>query len=131
MQLYGKELYKRIEHVAKERGFPDVTALCKESGASRGSIGNLNNGLSFSLSAKTISKLCNTLGVSASYLTEMAQDDYYLEVSQGVVEGIKKDPTSISTDEVLAEELINRLCLLTDEELAKVDAFVQGLLASR
>ena len=31
----------------------------------------------------------------------------------------------------LDRELINRLCQLSKEELAKVDAFVQGILASR
>ena len=44
----------------------------------------------------------------------------------------KEDLTTISSDEAtLDEELINRLCQLSEEDLAKVDAFVQGLLASR
>lgn len=40
------------------------------------------------------------------------------------------DNVEQSEDE-LDRELISRLCDLTDEEMAKVDAFVQGLLASR
>ena len=44
----------------------------------------------------------------------------------------KKSLTTISSDEAaLDEEIINRLCQLSEEELAKVDAFVQGLLAAR
>lgn len=36
-----------------------------------------------------------------------------------------------NSEELLDEELIERLLSLTPEELAKVDAFVQGILASR
>ena len=44
----------------------------------------------------------------------------------------KRGPTTVSDDEAaLDEELISRLCQLTPEELEKVDAFVQGILASR
>ena len=44
----------------------------------------------------------------------------------------KKDPTIVSDDEAaLNQELISRLVQLTPEELEKVDAFVQGLLAGR
>ena len=41
-----------------------------------------------------------------------------------------KLPT-ILDEELLDDELIHRLCQLTPDELEKVDAFVQGLLASR
>ena len=42
----------------------------------------------------------------------------------------KNEPVTLSHDE-LDMELIKRLMQLTPEELQKVDAFVQGLLASR
>lgn len=42
----------------------------------------------------------------------------------------EKTPTPVSEDG-LDKELINRLRQLTPEEIAKTDAFVQGLLASR
>lgn len=42
----------------------------------------------------------------------------------------KETPPAISDEEQLDNELIDRLCSLTPEELEKVDAFVQGLLAS-
>lgn len=41
-----------------------------------------------------------------------------------------KNPPSLTTEGQLNEELISRLVSLTPEELSKVDAFVQGLLAS-
>lgn len=46
--------------------------------------------------------------------------------------GIKKSPsTDHSAEAALDEELIRRLALLTPEEAARVDAFVQGILAAR
>ena len=45
-------------------------------------------------------------------------------------EGAKKAPTEISERE-LDMNLIKRLVQLTPDEMEKVDAFVQGLLASR
>ena len=41
-----------------------------------------------------------------------------------------KLPT-VTDEELLDDELISRLCQLTPEEMEKVDAFVQGLLAAR
>lgn len=45
----------------------------------------------------------------------------------------KQKPTVLSDDELRAldEELIRRLCELSPEELRKVDAFVQGMIANR
>lgn len=44
----------------------------------------------------------------------------------------REDPTTVSDDEAaLDRELISRLVQLTPEEMEKVDAFVQGLLAAR
>lgn len=42
----------------------------------------------------------------------------------------KSSPAHVD-ERVLNEELISRLLLLTPEEMQKVDAFVQGLLANR
>lgn len=45
-------------------------------------------------------------------------------------EGTKKSP-AVSSEGELNAELIKRLIQLTPEEAAKVDAFVQGILANR
>ena len=56
--------------------------------------------------------------------------DYFGVTVQELKEDIKiKSPAS--EDVGLDEELIRRLCLLTPEEVQRVDAFVQGILASR
>lgn len=44
---------------------------------------------------------------------------------------IKNKPSTISDEELLDTTIIQRLVQLTPDELEKVDAFVQGLLASR
>lgn len=44
--------------------------------------------------------------------------------------GETKKPV-LTNEDGLNDEIIQRLCQLTSEELARVDAFVQGLLAAR
>lgn len=59
--------------------------------------------------------------------------DYFgitVEELMSGVEGAKKAPTEIS-ERKLDMSLIKRLVQLTPDEMEKVDAFVQGLLASR
>lgn len=46
-------------------------------------------------------------------------------------ESDQKEKPTLKEDEQLDSNLIMRLCRLTPEEIAKVDAFVQGILASR
>lgn len=56
----------------------------------------------------------------------------YFGVSQAVLLGLdQKEKPTASSDEQLDAELIMRLCQLTPDEIQKVDAFVQGILASR
>ena len=65
-------------------------------------------------SSQLLLRLSELYGVSTDYL--LGRDE--------------KKPAPISESELDAE-LIERLCNLTPEEKAKVDAFVHGLLASR
>lgn len=62
-------------------------------------------------------KLANIFNVSIDYLLERTD---------------KKEPSPTDTDEKrLNESLIERLISLTPEEQSKVEAFVQGMIASR
>ena len=55
-----------------------------------------------------------------------------LNVSSASLLGWEEKNPQVSEDErILNEELISRLISLTPEEMQKVDAFVQGLLANR
>ncbi len=60
-------LYERILQLCKGRGV-NITTMCKESGASRGSLTDLKNGRKQSLSADTLSKIAAYFSVSVDYL---------------------------------------------------------------
>lgn len=72
-------------------------------------------------SATTQIKLANLFGISPGEL---------MGAPSIPPQGAKKAPTEISERE-LDMSLIKRLVQLTPDEMEKVDAFVQGLLASR
>lgn len=72
-------------------------------------------------SATTQIKLANLFGISPGEL---------MGAPSITPQGAKKAPTEISERE-LDMSLIKRLVQLTPDEMEKVDAFVQGLLASR
>ena len=72
-------------------------------------------------SAITQIKLANLFGISPGEL---------MGAPAILPQGVKKAPTETSERE-LDMSLIKRLVQLTPDEMEKVDAFVQGLLASR
>ena len=61
------ELFSRIETLCKSRG-KTITDLCRESGASRGSLSDLKQGRKQSLSAETLSKIAVYFDVSVDFL---------------------------------------------------------------
>lgn len=91
-----------------------------------------------------IGKMLSECGLSVNTLSSMQSGGYYprleavakiaeyLDCSIDYLLGKTTNPSIVSDEEVaLNSELISRLVLLSPEELMKVDAFVQGLLASR
>lgn len=60
-------LYEKIAQLCEDRGI-NITTLCRESGASRGSLTDLKMGRKQSLSTGTLSKIATYFGVSVSYL---------------------------------------------------------------
>ena len=85
----------------------------------------------------TAMKIAEYFGVSIQELTgEGTLGDLAYEVcrDQGLVESPfekEKKSSADNSEELLNNEIIERLISLTPAELEKVDAFVQGLLASR
>lgn len=61
------DLYNAIETLCVKKGIT-ITTLCKESGASRGSLTDLKMGRKQSLSADTLSKIAGYFNVSVDYL---------------------------------------------------------------
>ncbi len=69
-----------------------------------------------------VQMVADFFGIMKSDLTEEPASYQPIEKEEAL-------PT-VSDEERLDQELITRLCQLTPEELEKVDAFVQGILAS-
>lgn len=110
-------LYNRIEALCGRKSIT-ITQMCKDAGVSRASLTDLKMNRKQSLSSTTLSKIASYFGVTVDYLL--------------CSETKKSSPgTDDSAEAALDEELIRRLALLTPEEAAKVDAFVQGILAAR
>lgn len=107
-----KEIF--VQNVKKLCALKGVkpTVACRESGAGENFMGNLKGSAP---SVEKVQMLADYLGVTTSELL-----------------GEKKDGSGAVSDveAALDQELISRLVQLTPEELEKVDAFVQGLLAS-
>ena len=57
--------------------------------------------------------------------------DYFGVDSQYLLFGDEKSPLVHTDERALDDELVSKLTSLTPEEMQKVDAFVQGLLANR
>lgn len=60
-------LYENIEKLCKQRGV-NVTTMCKESGASRGSLTDLKNGRKQTLKYETLDKIASYFGTSVDAL---------------------------------------------------------------
>lgn len=66
-------LYNRIESLCDDRGI-NITEMCRESGASRGSLTDLKMGRKKLLNADTLAKIANYFGVSVDYLLGNSSD---------------------------------------------------------
>lgn len=99
-----------FERLCREKGL-SPNAVAKELSLSSGSVSEWKKGRT--PQNNTLKRLAEYFGVSTEYLLG------------------KKEPPSVIDEGELNKELIGRLCSLSQEELDRVDAFVQGLLSNR
>lgn len=111
-------LLSRINVLRSQHGNISINRLEKECGLTRGSMAKWDD---HAPSADKIIKVANYFGISPGEL---------MGAPAIPPQGVKKAPTETSERE-LDMSLIKRLVQLTPDEMEKVDAFVQGLLASR
>lgn len=111
-------LLSRINVLRSQHGNVSINRLEKECGLTRGSMAKWDD---HTPSADKILRVANYFGISPGEL---------MGAPSIPPQGAKKAPTEISERE-LDMSLIKRLVQLTPDEMEKVDAFVQGLLASR
>ena len=67
-------LYENIEKLCNQRGV-NVTTMCKESGASRGSLTDLKNGRKQTLKYETLDKIASYFGTSVDILVSGNQKE--------------------------------------------------------
>lgn len=78
-------LYENIEKLCKQRGV-NVTTMCKESGASRGSLTDLKNGRKQTLKYETLDKIASYFGTSVDALVSGEQKENPPQHSQSEVD---------------------------------------------
>ena len=111
-------LLSRINVLRSQHGNISINRLEKECGLTRGSMAKWDD---HAPSADKIMKVANYFGISPGEL---------MGAPAISPQGVKKALTKTGERE-LDMSLIRRLVQLTPDEIEKVDAFVQGLLASR
>ena len=105
------ELYNRIEDLCKKHG-TNITAMCKESGAPRGSLTDLKMGRTERLNTTTLSKIGEHFGVSVDFL--LGNED-------------AKKPADQKADGLRGKGYDE----LTPENKAIIDALLDSLLKSQ
>lgn len=105
------ELYNRIEELCKERG-TNITAMCKESGAPRGSLTDLKMGRTNRLNTTTLSRISEYFGVTVDFL--LGNEDIKKPADQKA-DGLR----GLGYDE------------LTPEEKAIIDSMIDAFLKAR
>ena len=101
-------LYENIEKLCKQRGV-NVTTMCKESGASRGSLTDLKNGRKQTLKYETLDKIASYFETSVDALASGEQKENPPQQPQSevdaAVERIRKKLESMPTEK--REALMN------------------------
>ena len=110
------------------------TALLKSIGMSTSSVTSWKKGVVPSMG--TIYKLAEALDIEPAELLESSDQAAHDAYDEGYMDCLtahqgKKNKPALPKESELNEELVRRLMQLTPDEAKQVDAFVQGLLASR
>lgn len=95
-------LYNNIETLCKKRGV-NVTTMCRDSGASRGSLSDLKSGRKQTLKYETLEKIANYFEISVESL--VSGDDDQKE-KPNALDGIGLDMADLSPEDV---ELFKRI----------------------
>lgn len=114
----------RLKELRLEHGYKSQKDLAQVLFVNQTAVSQWERGVTTPTS-QTLIKLSRMYGVSIDYL--LGNSDERLPVAED-----KKEPPLTNEDEKrLDERLIARLSSLTSEEWRRVDAFVQGMIASR
>lgn len=106
-------LYENIENLCKKRGV-NVTLMCKESGASRGSLTDLKSGRKQSLKYETLDKIATYFGISVDELVTGEQKETAPQPQSGREADIQK--------------ILKKLETMSDEDYQLSMAMIQKIL---
>ena len=115
----SQELANLIKSIAKSKKIP-IGKMLKDCELSINTLSSMQSG-GYYPRLEAVCKIAEYLDCSIDFLLGRT------EVLQSKI----KDSLAETDEGALDEFLIHRLCSLSPEELAQVDAFVQGLLANR
>lgn len=116
-------VYQRIDETRRAQGVT-LAHLNEIIGGYRGKLTEVKNGKT-NLTKDELDKIAVALHVSADYLLGNTDDPRPISARE------EQAKPTLPEEGELDASLIGRLIQLTPEEMAKVDAFVQGLLAAR
>lgn len=119
---HNEEIAKRIKSRAKVQSI-SLRTMLNDLHLGINLISQVSRGQN--LSADSLARIAAYLDCSVDYLLGSTDDP----APPGKIKKLPADGGELA-EEALDRELIARLCRLSAEELARVDAFVQGLLAS-
>ena len=84
------DLYASIDKLCRARGI-NVSIMCRDTGVSRGSLGDIKSGRKKSLSAESLSKIANYFNVSVDYLLGNNENKEDAEL-RDLLEELRSDP---------------------------------------
>lgn len=113
--------YSYFDYLCKRKGVTKNKA-CQEMGVSR-SVAAKWKSTQTNPSMATMQKISDYFGISVNDLIAQSTET---EKPATISDGQEKNE-----EELLDIELMHRLTMLSPDELSRVDAFVQGILASR
>lgn len=98
-------LYTRIEKIAEERGYKNITELCKASGVPRATLTDLKYNRTNDLSSKNLTKLSAAFNLPTDYILGISVDaqidEYTFRLAE--LEKAQKTATAEEADEIAVE----------------------------
>lgn len=94
-------LYNNIENLCKKRGV-NVTTMCRDSGASRGSLSDLKSGRKQTLKYETLEKIANYFEISVESLVSGGENQKEKPAPQmeNGLDALLKECEGLSKDEL-------------------------------
>lgn len=120
------KLYNTIEELCHQKDIT-ITTLCKESGASRGSLTDLKKGRKQTLATDTLSKIAAYFDVSIDYLLGNEQKEKPVADGDGLTSKDRRDIEKILA--ATREQLENQEGLMFDGDPATPEA-IESILSA-